>query len=694
MPKVILYLVLVSALVWPAKPCRAADSSGSTDAARTEKRSKPDEKKEHKPYQETIVVTATRTERKVNDLPVSASVLDEKEIETAPARNIDDLLRTVPGVTFPLGSVRNLSPSQNHLSMRGLGGDRALAMLDGVPLNDPYSAAIQWKKIPDEILSRVEVVRGGTASLFGNYALGGTINLITRPALETATKVNASWGSRNTQRVDLGLDHKISDGFGIGLNVLNFATDGYIRTAPEVRGAADIDANTHTTIASLRSDWVRPSGSSGWARVGNFKDFIRLGTRLTYWDHEIFDAASGINIVSGASSITARAFYQNQTEAGTGGRVDPSRTIETLAQGNDVSVHDMGGSFQWTRVIGPRVPDVSFGFDAHQVGVNDVRDFYNSSGGIDVTIADGGSQRFSGAFGQVSWNPIDRLEVLASARIDEFRTFDGTEHRTPGAVSAFDTQSSTQFNPRLSVRWALGDTWALRGAAYRAFRAPNMRDMYRQSTVGRRDTIANPALGPETMRGGEVGLTFSRGGTFGELTVFDNHVDDVITRVVVATSPLQVLQFQNLGGSRSRGVEVALNRRLSPSWLIIAGYAYTNAEITSNPVDPAFVGNRLPEEPRTAGSLSIRWSIPSGFAATIRGRSESLRYYDAANTLPYGGATIVDLLASWPLRRGLETYVIAENIFNRQYIADLGVTERLGDPRSINLGVRWTIGGP
>jgi len=678
-------LILVMALL-----CFNAFAADPPDGASDGRK---DETANSKPYQETIVVTATRTERKVDDLPVSVTVIDRKEIETAPARSLDDLLRTVPGVTFPVGSVRNYSPSQNELSMRGLGGDRALVMLDGIPLNDPYGAFIQWKKVPQEEISQVEVVRGGNSSLFGNYALGGTINLLTRPSFESSTGINASWGSQNTARIDVDLDHRIRDGWGIGANILNFSTDGYIRTAPESRGAADIKANTHTTIASLRTDWVTPSGAAGWVRANNFDDFIRLGTRLTWWDHDIFDLATGMSWAFGQNSVSARAFYQNQTEIGTGGRVDSTRSVETLSLNNDVSVKDLGGTFQWTRTIGPRVPSVSFGFDVHQLAMSDVRDFYNSSGGIDVTIDDGGSQRFSGLFGMVSWTPATRIEILASARIDSYRTFDGIEHRSTGEVTHFDERSSTQLNPRLSARLALNDTWALRGAAYRAFRAPTMRDMYRQSTVARRDTIANPDLGPETMRGGEIGLTYSRGGLFGEITAFANEVDDLITDVFVATTPRQIRQAQNLGASRSRGIETVLNWRISPSWLLTGGYSYTDAEITSNPDDPTLVGNRVPTVPRNAGSLSVRWFSPSGFAATVRGRSESFRWFDAGNRLPYGGATVVDLLASWPVRDRIEIFAIAENVFDEQYLSDRAATDRLGDPRSINVGVRLRLPG-
>ncbi len=129
----------------------------------------------------TIVVTATRSPRELDDVPVSTTVIGEEEIEASPAPTVDDLLRTVPGVHMPLSSSLVTQPSGQRFSMRGLGGSRALVLLDGVPIHDPYHGTIEWDKVPLESIQQIEIIRGGSASLFGNYAMGGAVNIITKP---------------------------------------------------------------------------------------------------------------------------------------------------------------------------------------------------------------------------------------------------------------------------------------------------------------------------------------------------------------------------------------------------------------------------------------------------------------------------------------------------------------------------------
>ena len=128
-----------------------------------------------------IVVTATRSARALSDVPASVSVVTSDQIEGTPARTIDDVLRRVPSVDLPIASTDEQHPTDTIVSMRGLSGIRSLVLLDGVPLNDSFFGYVQWSEAPVDTIDRVEVVRGGGATLWGNYAMGGVINILTRP---------------------------------------------------------------------------------------------------------------------------------------------------------------------------------------------------------------------------------------------------------------------------------------------------------------------------------------------------------------------------------------------------------------------------------------------------------------------------------------------------------------------------------
>lgn len=113
-----------------------------------------------------VVVSATRSERTVADQPMSVTVVEKQQILETPANSLDDVLRTTVGINLPLISSYQIHPTGNAFSMRGLGGIRALVMLDGVPINDPFFGYVQWNRVPMENIERVEVVRGASASMW------------------------------------------------------------------------------------------------------------------------------------------------------------------------------------------------------------------------------------------------------------------------------------------------------------------------------------------------------------------------------------------------------------------------------------------------------------------------------------------------------------------------------------------------
>ena len=147
-----------------------------------------------------VVVSATRLERTLADQPMSVTVVPKEQIQETPAQSLDDVLRTTVGINVPLIASYQIHPTGNSFSMRGLGGIRGLVMLDGVPINDPFFGYVQWNRVPMENIDRVEVVRGAAASVWGNYAMGGVVNIITRKPDKTAPRGRAASLTRTGRR--------------------------------------------------------------------------------------------------------------------------------------------------------------------------------------------------------------------------------------------------------------------------------------------------------------------------------------------------------------------------------------------------------------------------------------------------------------------------------------------------------------
>src|SRR2546426_7993757 len=179
---------------------------------------------------EPVVVTVTRIEQKAGEAPASVTVLTRDDIRQSASQTVDDLLRQVPGFSlFRRSSSLVTHPTTQGLSLRGIGPSgtsRALVLVDGVPANDPFGGWVYWSRIPMQGIEQIEVVRGGGSSVWGNYALGGVVQILTRRPTERALYFDGSYGTQNTQNFDLLL-HEVQGPFRVPLEGSYFDTGGY-----------------------------------------------------------------------------------------------------------------------------------------------------------------------------------------------------------------------------------------------------------------------------------------------------------------------------------------------------------------------------------------------------------------------------------------------------------------------------------
>lgn len=130
---------------------------------------------------ETTTVVATKTTQNLRDIARSVSIIDQKEIESKIMRDISDLVKYEPGVSVSgTGNRFGLS----GFTIRGIGGNRVLTLVDGVRVADEFSfgPALDARRdfISVQSLERVEIAKGSGSSLYGSDALGGVVSLTTR----------------------------------------------------------------------------------------------------------------------------------------------------------------------------------------------------------------------------------------------------------------------------------------------------------------------------------------------------------------------------------------------------------------------------------------------------------------------------------------------------------------------------------
>jgi outer membrane receptor protein involved in Fe transport len=638
---------------------------------------------------ETILVTATRSARTLSELPVSATVIGEEEIEAAPVRSVDDLLRAIPGVTPSVVSSSGSTPNNQRFSMHGLGGTRALVLLDGIPLHDPYSGIVQWQNVPLQSLRQIEVVRGGNASLFGNFALGGTVNLITRPIEDSRAAVDASYGSGMSGRAAVTADYVANDTLSLRLSHHQRNSDGFIRVPDP--GPVDVDAWVDNVITTARANVRFSDATNAYVNASTSDIDISQGTPSTFSRRDINAFSAGVHHAIGARSLfSANAYTQRQSEHLVNSSIGANRESESVTQDSTIPSTGSGASFEWSTQRSGAIPFVSVGVDLQEFEATENRTAFSRTGAVSQRERVGGRQRFAGLFAQASWRPRERVEVLGSMRLDTFRNDDAASVIEGGTTTIYPETSSTQLDPRLSVRYGLGARTAVRASVYRAFNAPTLRDLYRNNQSGNSVILGNPYLEPETLTGGEMGVEWAGSNARVELNFYRSEISGLQSRVNVEGQP-NVFRNMNLGTSRSQGIEAAGDVRLSRTWIANASFTFADSVITSDP-SPALIGKQIAEVPRYSGSLAIRYRNERGTRGEVRGRSVSRSYGDASNAALSPAHRVLDLSLSQTVGARTDVYVVVENVLDENYYQALAANSfRRGLPRTVTAGVRLEL---
>ena len=271
------------------------------------------------------------------------------------------------------------------------------------------------------------------------------------------------------------------------------------------------------------------------------------------------------------------------------------------------------------------------------------------------------------------YDPETELEGKHIVLVEDIVDF-GTRANLTAGIRRDSWRNDSFWSPRVSLLVHATDRLAFTAAAYRAFRAPTLNELYRSFRVGNVLTLANGSLGPEQLSGFEIG---ARTGPF-RLTLFSMTITDAITNVTQTTTPsLITRQRQNFGSSRSRGAELEYSRVWRNGWTASTGYLFADATLST--------GARTPEVPRNQATLQVSYRSLAG----VQARWSSIQFDDDLNQFPLRRFFVLDLFAARPIASQLEATVAIENIFNDRIETAATPVITLGQPRAVRVGLRY-----
>ena len=648
-------------------------------------------------YSETVSVAATRTSRRISDLPESVVVVSSQDFAAAASPAPDQVLRQIPGFAlFRRSDSRTANPTAQGVSLRGVGGSgasRTAVLDDGIPIDDPFGGWVYWSRVPLVALDRAETVRGGMSGLYGAAALSGVLQLVRREASPASVLFDGSFGTRETGQGSLYAGGREGP-WGGRLAAEKFRTAGYVPVAPGDRGPVDREADSRHETLDVTLDRTFEGNGRAFLRGATYDEARQNGTVLQVNDTRIRQLAAGADASAAGGEISARGFVLEETYHQTFSAISIDRRSESLTRAQRVPSTAGGVSLQWSRSLGAHL--VVAGADAGEVRGSSDEDVFGARG---VSFAGaGGRQRSEGAFLEDLWTPAPRLTVHAGVRLDAWRNFDGQIRTgaTSGSASArpLPDRSESAVSPRASLLYRATASVSLTASAYRSFRAPTLNELYRTFRVGNVVTNANEALSAERATGAELGaLATGSGGRVGvRANLFWMEIQDTIANVTISTTPALITrQRQNLGRTRSRGLELDASWRATDAVALTGGYLYADSSVVSFQADSSLEGRRIPQVPRHQAAFQVRYGREGGPLAALQAQLVGRAWEDDQNSLPLSGYATFDALASFPVARGLEGFLAAENLLDRRY--DVGRTPVLtvAPGRAFRAGIRLRV---
>jgi outer membrane cobalamin receptor len=663
-----------------------------------------------------VVVTATRSGRTIRELPANVNVLTREQIRLAPARTLPDLLRTIPGVTMADYQTSIAAhPSRQSPGMRGLGGtssSRALVLLDGIPLDDPFTGWVSWARVPLDLVERVEVVRGGGAGIWGSRALGGVINIITIRPVADQTRITMRGGNAGTAGASASLT-RVAGRLTLTAAGERFGTDGFYVVPESARGAVDIRAGLQHSVAFARIRYDHSPGFTVHAGGDWLDEYRRNATRASRINTTTGKLNAGARLQAGGNrfSLDVYTVRKEGNQLSTSESADRSTETPTLDQ-FDLPSKATGLNAQWSRAL-RRAHEITAGTDilAASGAVHERTRWIGNAFTRERDAS--GNQLDRSLYLQDAFSPAPGWHLLAATRFDRWDNRNGVRTERDIATgnllvdSAFAARSENRLSYTLAVRHELSDRFSWRASAYSSFRAPTLNELYRPARASGGVIIEpGPGLEAERLTGGEAGFDLAAGARLlARVTGYWTRLHNPIVEITIGTAaggtrnipPCGSVsaggacrQRGNLGTVRSRGLEAELEMSPAPGWSLAVSHVWSATEVTSAPGQEQLVGRSLIGQAPHVLSLRLRnRSIRAG-DVSLSGRYVGRRFDDDLNTRELEPFFVLDAQASRPLAGRWEIFGAIENALDREYAINRAPdgSFRVAQPRRVEAGLR------
>ncbi len=620
------------------------------------------------PTGDEVVVTGSRIGQ--GTAGTSTSVITAEDIARSPALTLPDILGLEAGVQTRdlFGGVGG---SRATVDIRGFGASaksNTLVLVNGRKINDFDTSGIDWASIPKDSIQRIEVTRGnGSAVLYGDGAVGGVINIVTKSSVgaKPSGSVHVAYGSFSTRQVEASASSGNVDGFSLNAFGSYLNGDGY-RENSEI-----IDRNL---VSELRyapadgSDWFVKIGaedqSLGLPGVQRLRPGFAGCPPVTPTRRD----ADTPNDKALQNSLSATLGHSRSLSDGLSLIVDggvrhkdqTGEFIDACGGGSSSYVETEMNTWSFTpRLTADWQPmgyasSATFGIDTYYVDYESSR---RQTRGVEAVHIYNGSQISLAAYGNNELALTGSTRVATGFRVENARLTAGDtlNSTAPGAFGAADqslTQSDTMYAVNLGLEQDVATGFTLFGRVGRSFRTANI-----DERIGATGTSLD--LKPQWSFDTEVGGRATLGPVKLQSSVYRMRLHDEIHFVAATFTNVNLDPTERMGWENSAEWQALDTLRFK------GAASYTRARFVAGRFD----GNDVPLVAPWSGSVSAFWDFMKDMtlAATVHAVDDMRHDNDQANFQPKIGAWYTADLKLMGKIGPVDWSAQVNNLFDRQY---------------------------
>ncbi|WP_198305199.1 TonB-dependent receptor plug domain-containing protein [Arcobacter vandammei] len=650
---------------------------------------------------EITVTTATKTEKSIDGVSASVVVITKEDIEKVSATTLKDVLDKVPSINSQFGRFPHASAkSKGAISIRGVGANGTLILLDGKRLSGETESPYEMSRIPASMIDRIEIVKGSMSTLYGSDAIGGVINIITKKDIDSyQTTLDLKYGSnayikarqKNVNFATMGnvdgykykiytstidtSSYKIDKSYT--QKVINPTTGAVIAGHPQnaKSGVLGVTYGDESTVSSV-----------GASLEKNITDNFSLGAEINYFQED----RKGQYLGSSQSTIGGMVQNTPVFSKDDNNRVDYS--IFAKYNFNDdlstnlrfyESYYKKRNETSPLNFAGP----VSKKFSAN-VKIDNIESVTTYALN-DANLLTFGLDYRKETRDSAAINPTPTSEEFIRKNVeyksvylqDEIE-FTPSLNATIGARYDDISNADSKVTFQAGVVQKLGDNTRIRANYASGYRAPDIAELYVTAPLfkdGKRygaEVINNFKttaydLKPEKSDTFELALGNNFGDFNSELVLFKTIIKDKIESVVYNKTNASTRYYtsENLDKVNINGVELNLDYKFNNSF--DAGFNLTYLD-----TEDKTTNKELTYTPNLSMALNLNYKIIEPLSTNLNLRYIGRQYEDPdniGNRNKIDGYTLVDLGLSYDINKNFTLYGGVDNIFNRKVDTNVDV---------------------